>query len=255
MIGKSEAWKRLNKFDRLRSLTKLLNIADTVIFDTSAYSNKDYDYPRGANQQALSEFFINNRYISKKTERFLIFVKKRAKINSFFLLINSAGEMMTNDFLKTENTFPSNKISGLNIRTDEAVVLNIEVPSSSQKFMFLVYRNLNEIFSTSTQSEYTNVLGDSTSQLLANQEDNSDDYYNSIEKSDASTSVIANQENEVNSIINSNVISFKMNDRYAQANLKKMPIELRFKHLRTDIFDSDDLFIETKCSYWNYGQE
>ncbi len=54
-------------------------------------------------------------------------------------------------------------------------------------------------------------------------------------------------------IVNSNIISFKMNQKKDEDFLKKVPVELTFKHTETD----DDYVqneIKPICSYWNYDK-
>jgi hypothetical protein len=56
-------------------------------------------------------------------------------------------------------------------------------------------------------------------------------------------------------IINSNLISFKMNDKSEMIYLKENPIELVFKHLRTDIFDTEMYLVKPFCAYLDYNRE
>jgi hypothetical protein len=82
--------------------------------------------------------------------------------------------------------------------------------------MFMVYKNLND-FLPSSNTENNNNNDDSKRQ-----------------------------------IINSNIISFKMNDKEDLNYLQSEPIHLTFKHLSQD-YDFDQF--KPICSFWNYNKE
>ena len=85
--------------------------------------------------------------------------------------------------------------------------------------MFMVYKSVNE-FLASTQPQKTEESSNKTLQLKQ--------------------------------IINSNIISFKMNEKDDINYLKVEPIELTFKHL----IENDELNQNKPiCSYWNYNKE
>jgi hypothetical protein len=161
------------------------------------------------------------------------------------------GEITSNDELKTIYIFPENDLLNIN----ENVLLHIKNPKQDQKFMFIVFKNLNE-YLTLTSSSNSNSSDYDEISIHENLE--SDDYYNENLLL-PSTNFFKENEikeniNEKYTIINSNIISFKMNDKSEIENLKDNPIELKFKHLKTDIFESDEYLIDVKCSYWNYDE-
>lgn len=80
------------------------------------------------------------------------------------------------------------------------------------------------------------------------------DFLVSIKQPEESTSDESslNKTNQSNQIINSNIISFKMNEKEDINYLKIEPIELTFKHLIES--DNPDA-IKPTCSYWNYNRE
>jgi hypothetical protein len=87
----------------------------------------------------------------------------------------------------------------------------------SQMFMFMVYKTVNELISPNHQNE-------------------------------------TNKTNRLNSsqILNSNIISFKMNEKEDINYLKIEPIELTFKHLSENYYPEK---YKPICSFWNYSRE
>jgi latrophilin 1 len=94
--------------------------------------------------------------------------------------------------------------------------------------MFIVYKGVNELFTsnadlstpiTSTNNNNNNTIAPTTTNI----------------------------------IINSNIISFKMNHNSDIAYLKTAPIELTFAHLHTDT-DYQQLEVTPICSYWHYNK-
>lgn len=128
---------------------------------------------------------------------------------------NIIAEVGSNDELKKELNFPSD----INL-SNEKVVVNLEHPERSQQFMFIVYKNVNELFT-------------------------SDD--DLVKES----STLKKDNKKI--IINSNIISFKMNKKRDEEFLKKVPVELTFQHIQPD-----DAYIQYEvkpvCSYWNYDK-
>ncbi len=163
------------------------------------------------------------------------------------------GEITSNNELKTVYTFPENDL--LNI--DEKILLNIKNPNQDQKFMFLVFKNLNEYLTLESIISSPNSSYYDVKTIHDNIEP--DDYYidKSLESSTPTNIFKENdikQTNEKYTIINSNIISFKINDKIEMENLKINPIELKFKHIKTDIFESNEYLIDVKCSYWSYDE-
>ena len=93
--------------------------------------------------------------------------------------------------------------------------------------MFMVYKTVNELISSKQQQQQ---------QQQQNQPDES------------------NKSNRLNSsqILNSNIISFKMNEKEDINYLKIEPIELTFKHL-SENFNTQKY--KPICSFWNYSKE
>lgn len=87
--------------------------------------------------------------------------------------------------------------------------------------MFVVYKNVNELFTSD------------------------DDLVNK--------SLPPTSPDSKNIIINSNIISFKMNQKKDEDFLKKVPVELTFQHIQ-----QDDAYIQYEikpvCSYWDYDK-
>ena len=191
------------------------------MFDSNAYSTKEYYLDE--QQQSFDDYIVDHQYVS--------------------------GEMITNVQLNNEIMFPKNNDY---LKLGDSVVLNIQSPKSNQKFMFLVYQNLNDLLLSGINNVYENI---EPSQTFDNEINSSDDYYNEhkVDLTSTENEILKNSEKQT--IINSNIISFKINDKMEEENLRANPIELNFKHLRTDLFDSEELLITTKCSFWKYDKE
>lgn len=99
--------------------------------------------------------------------------------------------------------------------------------------MFIVYRNIEDFLLNEKEEKALNIFTGQP-QYRDNEEYKKD-----------------NQ----NLIINSNIISFKMNDRDEIDYLKNEPIELTFKHLLTNENQLDDFILTPVCAYWNYDKE
>ena len=95
--------------------------------------------------------------------------------------------------------------------------------------MFVVYKSVNELFLSEKD--------------LSNQNNKQELNRSSL-----------NQAKDSDIIVNSNIISFKMNNKKDAEFLKQVPIELTFKHILVD--DNLQLYqINPVCSYWNYNKK
>ena len=95
--------------------------------------------------------------------------------------------------------------------------------------MFVVYKSVNELFLSEKD--------------LSNQNNKQDMNISSL-----------NQAKDSDIIVNSNIISFKMNSKKDADFLKQVPIELTFKHIFVN--DNFQLYqINPVCSYWNYNKK
>lgn len=91
--------------------------------------------------------------------------------------------------------------------------------------MFAIYKNVNELFSSENDL---------------------------IDESETSPKAAAAANKKI--IVNSNIISFKMNHKRDIDYLKKVPIELTFKHLTSDD-DYTQNEIKPICSYWKFDKK
>ncbi|CAF0708589.1 unnamed protein product [Brachionus calyciflorus] len=145
IIGQTNNWNNLEQSDKTKSITKLIDLVDEVLFMDDKLS------------------------IARD---------------------NLIAEVNVNKDLRNDIEFPIGNY--LQSKTDERVFLNIENPNENQKFLFAIYKNVNELFPTKT---------------------------------------VADKETPNNRFINSNIMSFKTNDAELIDGLKINPIRLLFKHL------------------------
>ena len=56
-------------------------------------------------------------------------------------------------------------------------------------------------------------------------------------------------------MINSKVVSFKINDKNELSYLLERPIQIAFRHLITDQIESESYHVEKSCVFWKYSKE
>lgn len=107
--------------------------------------------------------------------------------------------------------------------------------------MFIVYKNVSDLLSTKMENE---------------------------EKSNENSDEQEKRDEEQRKIINSNIISFKMNNENDVDYLKLSPIQLTFRHLiesntpgtqiNPSLGDDDSVkeyLMNPTCAFWNYNKE
>lgn len=164
LLVKSDDWKNLTQIDKSKSITKLVDLVDNVLFQEEAI---------GLSSQ------------------------------------NIVAEVVPNIDQSMELEFPVNRY--LQSKTSERVYLKIDEPNVDQKFLFIIYKNLNDMFPLE----------------------------------------ILNYKPSKKRFINSNIISFKVNDAKLLEQLKHRPVRLLFKHLHYQ----DEFLYKPLCSYWKYDTE
>lgn len=121
---------------------------------------------------------------------------------------NIVAEVVPNMDQSVEFEFPINRY--LQSKTNERVYLKIDEPNVNQKFLFVIYKNINDFFPVK----------------------------------------ILNYKPSKKRFINSNIISFKVNDAKLLEQLKYRPVRLLFRHLH--IQNERNFLYKPLCSYWKY---
>ncbi len=103
--------------------------------------------------------------------------------------------------------------------------------------MFISYKKMDNLLLMDVEEPFTN------RQLIADK-DNECEY---------ETNEIGVPKRE--RIVNTKILSFKINDKNELEHLRKSPIELIFKHLETEKIDNDNYHVVTTCAFWKYNKE
>lgn len=219
LIDNQDGWLHMAKSERTKLATILLDIVDKIAYD---------DY---------TENFLN-------PESYLLQSQSDEPQNPYtdFVIENDnlVAELSSNTEFSREIALPKTKNSS------EQVLFRLNDPNPKQKFMFISYRNLNEILPAES-IELSERVGSTSSreQDIARQLDQSDQASGNNESSPGFVR-----------IINSNIVSLKVNDKNELAYFKENPVELTFAHLEPrPMEDDDDYIVNSYCSYWDYNKE